>query len=178
MDERTHRGTLIAAATLLGAGLGGFFDGIVFHQILQWHNMLSSVVAPVDVESIKYNMVWDGVFHALTWLMVVIGLALLWRAGQSPEVPWSSRTFVGSLALGWGLFNVVEGVIDHHVLRLHHLHPGTNQMAWDVGFLAVGAGLIIAGWALIQSGRIDVSATPRARTPQLPTPHVPTVHGT
>jgi uncharacterized membrane protein len=26
---------------LLGIGLGGFFDGIVLHQILQWHHMLS-----------------------------------------------------------------------------------------------------------------------------------------
>ena len=64
-----HRGALIAAGTLLGIGLGGFLDGILLHQILQWHNMLSSVVPPIDVVSIKYNMVWDGLFHAFTWVM-------------------------------------------------------------------------------------------------------------
>jgi uncharacterized membrane protein len=27
-----------AAGIFLGLGLGGFFDGIVLHQILQWHH--------------------------------------------------------------------------------------------------------------------------------------------
>jgi uncharacterized membrane protein len=29
-------------ALLLGLGLGGFIDGIVLHQVLQWHHMLTS----------------------------------------------------------------------------------------------------------------------------------------
>jgi uncharacterized membrane protein len=155
MNERTHRGALIAAGTLLGIGLGGFFDGILFHQILQWHNMLSSEVVPIDLTTMKYNMVWDGYFHAFTWLMTVIGLALLWRAGQRSDVPWSTRTFVGSLLLGWGLFNVVEGIIDHHVLAIHHVHPGENQLLWDIGFLVVGALLVAAGGSLVRAGKRD-----------------------
>ena len=27
---------------LLGVGLGGFVDGIVFHQVLQWHHVLTA----------------------------------------------------------------------------------------------------------------------------------------
>ena len=150
---RSHPGALIAAGTFLGMGLGGFVDGIVLHQILQWHNMLSSVVAPLDLVAMKYNMVWDGLFHAFTWVMVVVGLALLWRAGRQPNVPWSTPTFVGSLSLGWGLFNVVEGIIDHQILNIHHVHPGANQLAWDVGFLGFGALLVAVGWGLIQAGR-------------------------
>src|SRR4051794_36552886 len=46
---RQHRGILISAGMLLGSGLGGFVDGILLHQILQWHNMLSSKVAPSDL---------------------------------------------------------------------------------------------------------------------------------
>ncbi len=34
------RSPLIAAGVLMGAGLGGFVDGIALHQILQWHMML------------------------------------------------------------------------------------------------------------------------------------------
>jgi uncharacterized membrane protein len=158
-NERTHRGALISAGTLLGIGLGGFIDGIVFHQLLQWHNMLSNVAVPLDLTTMKYNMVWDGVFHAFTWIMTAIGLALLWRAGQNPNVPWSTRTFGGSLLLGWGLFNVVEGIIDHQILAIHHVHPGANQLVWDIGFLAVGGLLVAAGWGLIRAGRRD--ATPR-----------------
>lgn len=163
MNERPHRGAIIAAGTLLGIGLGGFLDGILLHQILQWHNMLSSRVAPTDLVSMKFNMVWDGVFHAFTWIMTVVGLALLWRAGQKSNVPWSTRTFVGSLSLGWGLFNVVEGIVDHQVLGIHHVHPGTNQLAWDVGFLFFGALLALAGWGLIRWGEHD--ETPRGARP-------------
>ncbi len=164
MTERLHRGGLIAPGAMLGIGLGGSLDGIVLHQILQWHNMLSSVVPPLDAVALKYNMVWDGLFHGFTWVMTAMGVALLWRAGQRSNVPWSTRTFGGSLALGSGSFNLVEGVIDHHLLRLHHVHPGVNEFGWDVGFLLLGAVLVIGGWALIWRGRADMAprAFPRA----------------
>jgi uncharacterized membrane protein len=32
-----------SAGLLHGLGLGGFIDGILLHQILQWHHMLSGV---------------------------------------------------------------------------------------------------------------------------------------
>lgn len=157
-----HHGALISAGVLLGAGLGGFFDGILLHQILQWHNMLSTRLPPTDLVSMKVNMVWDGLFHAFTWLTTVIGLALLWRAGGRPEVPWSSRTFGGALLIGWGAFNVVEGLIDHQLLGIHHVHPGANQLAWDMGFLAWGAVMLAVGWGLIRAGRRDTR--PRGAT--------------
>jgi uncharacterized membrane protein len=154
-----HRGPLMSAGALLGVGLGGFLDGIVLHQILQWHNMLSNRVPPTDVLSIKYNMVWDGLFHLFTWITTAAGVGLLWRAGSKRDVPWSASTFVGSLLLGWGAFNVVEGIIDHQALALHHVHPGMDQAAWDVAFLIFGAVLAAVGYALIASARRDVLAT-------------------
>ncbi len=159
MAKATHRGAIISAGLLLGAGLGGFVDGIVLHQVLQWHNMLSSVRPPTDLVAMKYNMLWDGLFHAATWLMTAAGLARLWAAGKRPDVPWSTPTFAGSLALGWGLFNAIEGTIDHQLAGIHHVHPGENQLAWDVGFLAFGLLLIAAGLALVRAGRED--RTPR-----------------
>jgi uncharacterized membrane protein len=48
-----HRGAIIAPGILLGSGLGGFIDGILLHQILQWHNMLSSVRPPIDLVGMK-----------------------------------------------------------------------------------------------------------------------------
>jgi uncharacterized membrane protein len=109
---RTQRqGAIVSAGILLGTGLGGFVDGIVLHQILQWHNMLSSVRPPTTLLEMKYNMVWDGLFHAFTWTMVVLGLWRLWQAGFRSDVVWSTRTLMGALSLGWGLFNVIEGVI-------------------------------------------------------------------
>lgn len=153
---RTHsRGAIISAGILLGTGLGGFVDGILLHQILQWHNMLSSVRPPLDLVSMKYNMVWDGLFHALTWLMVSLGVWRLWAAGLRDDVVWSTRTFVGALFLGWGLFNFVEGLIDHQWLGVHHVHPGEQQLAWDLGFLGFGVIEIAAGLALVRAGASD-----------------------
>jgi uncharacterized membrane protein len=157
--KSVHRGALVSAGILLGTGLGGFVDGIVLHQILQWHNMLSSVRPPVDLVEMKYNMVWDGLFHAFTWIMVALGLWRLWMAGKRDDVPWSARTFMGSLVLGWGLFNFIEGMIDHQILGIHHVHPGEGQLTWDLGFLAFGLLQILVGGMAIRAGQGDT--TPR-----------------
>jgi uncharacterized membrane protein len=144
---------VVVSGTLLGVGLGGFVDGITLHQILQWHNMLSSKLVPDDLVKMKINMLWDGLFHGFTWLMTVIGIAILWRAGRRPEVPWVTRSFVGAMLFGWGLFNLIEGLVDHQILGLHHVHPGSCEFAWDMGFLASGALMIAVGRGLIYSGR-------------------------
>jgi uncharacterized membrane protein len=65
---------------------------------------------------------------------------------------------LGSAALGWGLFNVVEGLIDHYLLELHHVHPGENEAAWEMAFLVFGALLIAGGSKLIRAGRHDQAA--------------------
>lgn len=145
-----HRGPVISAGILLGTGLGGFVDGILLHQVLQWHNMLSSVHPPIDLVAMKYNMVWDGLFHVFTWIVTAIGVWRLWLAGKREDVPWSTRTFLGSLVLGWGLFNFVEGLIDHQILGIHHVHPGAYQTTWDLGFLAFGLFEILVGWITIR----------------------------
>ena len=64
-----------APGLLLGVGLGGFVDGIVLHQILQWHHLLTDEGDfPMDtVGGLEENMVADGIFHALTWVVVVVG---------------------------------------------------------------------------------------------------------
>lgn len=135
------------AALLLGVGLGGFLDGITLHQIAHWHQMLSSVVPPDSVEAMKRNMVADGWFHMATWVVTVAGMFLLWStmrgAGRLP----STRTFCGYLLVGWGAFNLAEGIIDHHVLELHHVRDlPAHVPLYDWVFLIVGGiGFIVAG---------------------------------
>jgi uncharacterized membrane protein len=149
-----RRTPLVAAGILLGAGLGGFVDGILLHQILQWHNMLSGQLPPDTLVRAKVNMYWDGLFHAAVWVLTAVGLAMLWSATGRPDVPHSGRTLLGGLLLGWGLFNVVEGIIDHEVLGLHHVYEYTpNHLPADLGFLALGLGLLLGGWALVRAGR-------------------------
>src|SRR3954470_21261772 len=107
MAASINRRPLLAAGVLLGAGMGGFVDGIVFHQMLQWHNMLSGWLPPTNLVDAKINMFWDGVFHAALWIMTALGLIVLWHAGARADVPWSPRTIWGAWLLGWGLFNLV-----------------------------------------------------------------------
>jgi uncharacterized membrane protein len=161
MANRPNRQPLITAGTLLGIGLGGFVDGIVLHQLLQVHNMLTAKYPKVGVDAQtalvnpQINMFWDGLFHAFTWVMTAIGVALLWRAVGRRDVPRSTRTLVGSMAFGWGLFNLVEGVINHHLLHIHHVTETAGHLLWDLLFLASGVVLILSGWALIRAGRAD-----------------------
>lgn len=151
--EPTNLGPITAAGLVLGIGLGGFVDGILLHQIMQWHNMLSSRIPPTTLVTIKYNMIWDGLFHAVTWTTTVVGIALLFRAGRRADAAWSGRALLGAILGGWGLFNLVEGAIDHQILGLHHVHPGAGQLAWDLGFLASGIVLMAAGALLSRTGR-------------------------
>ena len=140
---------------MYGIGLGGFVDGIVLHQIVQWHHMVSDVADyPVTtVAGLEVNTLADGFFHVATWLFVV-GASVVtlaqWRQGRLAP----SWTFhLGGVVTGWGLFNVVEGVLDHHILGIHHVHAGDDQVWWDIGFLALGALLAAVGYLLQRSGR-------------------------
>jgi uncharacterized membrane protein len=143
--------SLKAPGILIGLGLGGFIDGILLHQILQWHHMLSNLVPSTTLWGLEINIIWDGLFHAATWVFVVLGLALLWRAVQGPGKGWSARSLFGWTLAGWGWFNLIEGIIDHHILQVHHVRPGPNQLAYDIGFLVLGALLIWLGRTLAKS---------------------------
>src|SRR4051812_47406194 len=71
----------MSPGVLLGIGLGGFLDGIVLHQIGQWHNMGSARLPPLTMAAMSRNMAWDGWFHLATWLITLLGVLLLWRSG-------------------------------------------------------------------------------------------------
>ncbi|ALF52476.1 hypothetical protein ACX27_05850 [Nostoc piscinale CENA21] len=144
---------LVVAGITIGLGLGGFVDGILLHQILQWHHMLSSVKPLTNDSNIDLNMVWDGLFHVLDFVLTVTGIILLWRAGKRDDVDWSSSTFFGSILIGAGLFDVIEGIIDHQILGIHHVKPGSNQLAWDLGFILFGALLVLIGWIMLQKSK-------------------------
>lgn len=152
MDKNHNQaGNLIVAGILLGMGAAGFFDGIVLHQILQWHHMLSGVKPATAMPNFEVNTFWDGLFHALDYGLTVAGVTFLWRAQSNNNAPLSLKTFVGSLLIGAGSFNFIEGIINHQILGIHHVKPGPNQLAWDIGFLALGVALAASGWILLQT---------------------------
>ncbi len=123
--------------------------------------MLSAKFPKTTIANIEINMFWDGMFHALTWTMTAIGLALLWKAGRRLEVPWLGKVFVGALFLGWGLFNLIEGIIDHYLLNLHHVYEAQGQSIYDLLFLISGVIFIAAGLMAIRTQRNVTAVSPR-----------------
>jgi uncharacterized membrane protein len=156
------KGFPILAGILFGLGLGGFFDGIVLHQLLQWHHMLTSAGFPADsVRNLQLNTFWDGLFHAATYVFVAAGLAILWRDARRPHAPWSSKMLVGTILMGFGAFNVVEGAIAHHLLGIHHVNetvPREQWIYWDVAFLLWGAAMLAAGGLLLRAAMQETPA--------------------
>ncbi|MDF3214836.1 DUF2243 domain-containing protein [Mesorhizobium sp. M7A.F.Ca.CA.001.09.2.1] len=154
-----------AAGILLGLGLGGFFDGIVLHQILQWHHMATSAGYPADsLENLKLNTLLDGLFHASTYIFTAVGLLILWRTARKPHFWWSPKLLFATILMGFGIFNVVEGIVDHHLLGLHHVNetvPQDQWIYWDVAFLIWGAAMLIGGWLLWKQGKREARAEAR-----------------
>jgi uncharacterized membrane protein len=137
----------LTAGVVLGVGLGGFADGIALHQIGQWHNMGSAVLPPRTMDAMRQNMTWDGWFHAVTWGVTLVGVFMLWREARGGLLARSARALAGEMIVGWGAFNLVEGVIDHHLLGLHHVRDlPVHVPLYDWLFLGFGGvGLIVAG---------------------------------
>ena len=161
-----------AAGLLYGLAFGGFIDGILLHQILQWHHMVSHVEDyPTDtVAGLEVNTLADGFFHMATWFLLLAGsitATKAWREGRfAPS--WSFH--FGLVLTGWGIFNLVEGIVDHHLLGLHHVRDDIGSpLAWDLGFLVFGALLVVSGWLLHKRGLATMERRSSAmRVPETP----------
>jgi uncharacterized membrane protein len=67
------------------------------------------------------------------------------------------------LLFGAGVFNVVEGIVDHHILQIHHVRFGPTQTVMDVGFLIVSAIVGIIGWTMARRAQAVPSTSQRER---------------
>jgi len=152
--------SVVLAGIVLGLGLGGFFDGIVFHQVLQWHHMLSAHPDPGVAGDLRLNVLWDGLFHVASYLLTIAGVVLVWRAWRSTTDTPSGRALLGATIAGWGLFNLIEGAVNHFLLGIHHVWadgPG-GVLVWDVAFMAWGVVFLVFGHALIRRAPADRSS--------------------
>lgn len=154
-----------AAGLMYGVGLGGFVDGIVLHQVLQWHHMVSATSAHpmTTVAGLQVNTLADGFFHLFSWF-VVVGASIVtlaqWRQGMLAP---SWQFHLGCVLAGWGAFNLAEGLVDHLVLGVHHVRDDLGgPLSWDLAFLALGLVLVVAGWLLARSGSRSLAETSRA----------------
>ncbi|WP_338050315.1 DUF2243 domain-containing protein [Rhizobium mesosinicum] len=140
-----------SAGFCLGVGLGGYLDGVVFHQLLQWHHLFSSWYPIISVENLQFNTFWDGVFHSAAYLFIIAGIFILWRAARLIHFKWSTRCLAASMLTGFGVFNLIEGLVDHQLLGIHHVNETVNRsqwLYWDLAFLASGLAMLVIGLLL------------------------------
>jgi uncharacterized membrane protein len=138
-----------AGAALLGVGFGGLADGIVFHQVLQWHNFVAEPIPPDTLDALRTNVFWDGLFHAATTLVLLVGFVLLQRSwDRNARAPGDGRAVLGWALIGWGAFNTVDQLVFHELLDLHDIrmgvpNPGVYNWTYGAsGLLLIGLGVL------------------------------------
>jgi uncharacterized membrane protein len=143
------RSPAVVPAFITGMGLGAFIDGIILHQVLQWHHLVSAYTPDDDLAGLERNTFWDGVFHVAAWWLVLGGLLWLWRRrAATPGLPLGG--LVGTMLIGWGVFNVVDQLVFHMALGAHHIRMVENYQVYDWSFTALGVALAALGWLLLR----------------------------
>ena len=151
MDTSNFSPRLAWSGYLIGFGLGGFFDGILLHQILQWHHLLSLVDGVGDL---RRQVLFDGLFHALMYVIAGAGLVILVRSRETLSLRGSGSWFAGSVLLGFGIWHVADSVLSHWILGIHRIKiDSPNPLFWDLLWFALFAmGPLFAGWMLRRGG--------------------------
>jgi uncharacterized membrane protein len=138
-----HPGRSVLAGVLIGVGVAAFLDETVFHQLLHWHHFY-------DGSTQEAGLVSDGIFHAGGWIAIVVGL-FLFADLQRRRVTVPKRVWAGGL-LGWGLFQVYDGLFQHKVLGLHQIRYEVDLLPYDLAWNLSGAVGAVIG-AVLLTGR-------------------------
>ena len=155
MDNRTalfltpQPKRLNRAGYLLGFAFGGFFDGILLHQVLQWHHLLSGLGQP-PFNDLYTQILADGLFHGAMYVVAALGIWKLLQARYLLVDRSSDRLLAAGLLIGFGIWHVVDAVLSHWILGIHRIRMDSpNPLAWDLLWFALfGVLFIAAGIAL------------------------------
>lgn len=140
---------------VLGFALGGFFDGILLHQVLQWHHLLSGLEG-TPWRDLRIQVAADGLFHLLMYVVALGGLWALWRTRAEHGLPGAGRLLWAEVLMGFGAWHVVDAVLSHWVLGIHRIRmDSAHPLLWDLAWLAVFglAAVAVGGWLRRSGGR-------------------------
>ena len=99
------------AGLLLGFGLGAFLEGILMHHVI-------------------------GTIYIFFWAVSIGGVLTLWAGIRGPGPLPAGRIFMAYALLGWGVFNMLDGI------ARHDLHTEWLVFASGMGFALLAALLI------------------------------------
>ncbi len=146
----------------MGIATGGLFDGIVLHQLLQWHHVVSNKVPDDTLVGLEQNILADGIFHQAMWIMAVVGIFLLYRHVAYSRADARGPLLPG-LLIGFGLFNIFDSVVMHWTLGLHNIRPGVDWLVYDLAYAAWGGAMLLAGLVLARRSRAREEPPAEAR---------------
>lgn len=148
MSKKTKKSLINIGSFVLGFGFLGALDGIVFHQLLQWHSVIMETSRAGQIIS-------DGIFHLAVTITLAAGGVLLWLAGNPADLTRGIRLLVGGFLIGGGTFNLIEGIINHHLLQIHRVKPGDpNALLYDLSFLVSGLIFVMIGLVIKRRGQV------------------------
>lgn len=136
------------AGYTLGFALGGFFDGILLHQVLQWHHLLSGIEGARS--DIRFLILTDGLFHVLMYVVAALGLWLLWRGRRQFPISGADRLLIANALIGFGAWHIIDSFLSHWILGIHRIRMDVdNPLFWDLlwfvvfGLLPAALGLML-----------------------------------
>ena len=139
----------VVAGALVGIGLMAGLDEIVFHQLLGWHHLY-------DRGTLAAGLTADGLLHLLEIVLYAAGVTSVYRLVLRRQVVWP-RVGAGVL-LGAGGFQLLDGTVNHKVLRLHQIRYGVELWPYDLAWNLAAAVLLVAGLVLLRRTKAGQSA--------------------
>jgi uncharacterized membrane protein len=124
---------------------------------------------PVSIEHLKRQNQQDGLFHLAMLGLVAPGSYSMFYSASRSDPPHARWEFFHAVCSGWGLFNLIEGLIDHRLLGIHHVLPGAPyQVTADILFLGSGVGQSVpdGGCCTWRSTRLRLSGLSAKRRPR------------
>lgn len=135
---------LLIAGGIIGLGIMGLVDGIVFHQLLEWHHV-------VHGHNHRMDLISDGIFNLAVTIIVLYGVIRVFQHARRDELSSSWTFYICGMLIGAGIFNLAEGLINHQILELHHVRPGhPAEFMYDMLYLLSGVILIAIGGTIAQ----------------------------
>jgi uncharacterized membrane protein len=87
---------------------------------------------------LRSQVVADGLFHGLMYIVVLVGLVLFVKAQGAWSTPVPPRRFAALVLIGFGAWHGVDAVLSHWILGIHRVRMDVgNPLFWDVAWLLV-----------------------------------------
>lgn len=154
----SHQRRTIWTGAIFGVGFMGAVDSIIFHQLLQWHNLYYDTIQ-------FWRIFSDGVLQGFTAGMMFFGAMRLWGDRQRVSQILSGSVLWAGLILGAGAFQLVDGTINHKVLRLHQIREGVdNNLPYDIAWNGFAIVLLLIGLMILRATEAEEPAAGLSNT--------------